>query len=119
MSLLDTYRIGQQVLGLDVGDLVPWLGVVGKVAGGAAGGMIPGLPSAAGGQQAPAAAQQKQPNVAEQVKRVLEDESRRREDEQRRAQQEKIDADVRSLKTVLIVLGIGGAGIATLALLRR
>lgn len=111
MSLLDTYRAGQEVLGDGVGDFIPWLGIVGKVAGGALGGK-----DDKGGDK-PAAA--KASDVAAQVKQALEDDRRRREDEQRKAQQEKIEADVRSLRTILVVLGIGGAGIATWALLKK
>ena len=39
MSLFDTHEAGMDVLGgVGVGDFVPWLGVVGKLAGGLAGG---------------------------------------------------------------------------------
>ena len=38
MSIKSTYRHGREVLGADVGSFVPWLGIVGKLAGGLTGG---------------------------------------------------------------------------------
>lgn len=119
MKILDTYREGADILGVNAGDFLPWLGIVGKVAGGAAGGGggMFGMPTSQQpaqqpAQQQPQTAQQKQVDVAAQVKQAL-------EDERRRQRQEKTEADLRALKTVGIVVGIGGVGLVTWALLRR
>ena len=108
MSIFKLYEEGADVLGDGIDSFLPWLGVVGKVAGGLGG---------SSDKKDEKKSEDKKPtipvvDVAAQVRQAL-------DDERKRQQQEKLDADVRSMRTVMIVAGLGVAGFATWALLKR
>lgn len=100
-ALARRYEDGLDALiGVDVGDFVPWLNVVSKVAG--------GIGSSASDSS-------KKP-VADQVKEAL-------EKERQKQATEKAEADARSTRTILFVvlslLGLVVVGGGTYALLRK
>lgn len=112
MSIRELYDEGLDILGDGIGDFVPWLGIVGKVAGGALGGSDKKDEKKSDEKKSAPAAAVPQVDVAAQVRQVL-------DDERKRQQQEKLVANVRNMQVATVAVGLGVAGIAAWMILRK